>query len=113
MKKYEKYIRKENASNRKSSNDNNLRIHSDVNIEDPGIQASKHSGIQPQFHTTNEKISKEIKRSNDNTKHIYYEKLWPKTNNIRKKSVRTTNSPENAHLTALASFPVSTQKLVN
>lgn len=47
-----------------------------------------------------------VKYANDNSKDIYYEKLWPKTNNLRKKAVKATEVPETG-LTALASFPGS------
>lgn len=106
LKKYEKYLRKEpaassvtnlNASYRKSNKD----ILPDHN------QRIFHTDDSFQSQTTNGKNAHGIKHSSDDgTKPVYYEKLWPKTNNLRKKLVKATEIPETG-LTALASFPVS------
>lgn len=101
LKKYEKFLRKNstssvtnaNVSYRKSSGDsNNAAAIQRAHIEHRSPPASKvdNGGI---------------KFNNDNSKDIYYERLWPKTNNLRKKSVKATEAPETG-LTALASFPV-------
>lgn len=109
MKKYEKYLRKEpassvtnsNASYRKSNNDNIL-----ADNHQRILPNSFHLQSQSQYQTANEKLARGIKHNNDDTKRVYYEKLWPKTNNLRKKLVKATEPPETG-LTALASFPVS------
>lgn len=100
LKKYEKFLRKNstssianaNVSYRKSSGDSNGAVASQR------IQNEHRSLSAP-------KVDGGIKFSNDNSKDIYYERLWPKTNNLRKKSVKATEPPETG-LTALASFPV-------
>lgn len=104
LKKYEKYLRKDstssatnpNASDRKSNldrrtNSNNQRIRIENSL--PSLSDA-------------DKLARKIKYSDDDSKHVYYEKLWPKTNNLRKKAVKATEAPETG-LTALASFPVS------
>lgn len=110
LKKYEKYLRKEsaassvtnsNASYRKSNNDILAGYQRILHTDN-----SFHSA-QSQLKTANEKLARGIKHNNDDdTKRVYYEKLWPKTNNLRKKLVKATETPETG-LTALASFPVS------
>lgn len=105
LKKYEKFLRKNstssvtntNLSYRKSNGDSNNNNNKAVAVQ--RIQNEHHSPAAS-------KMDGGIKFKNDNSKDIYYERLWPKTNNLRKKSVKATEAPETG-LTALASFPVN------
>lgn len=105
MKKYEKYLRKDAASSVTNSNALSDRKSNNDILTDNYQKIRSDSGFQTKAHLSNDKIARVIKYNNDDTKQIYYEKLWPKTNNLRKKLVKATETPETG-LTALASFPV-------
>lgn len=84
MKKYEKYLRRDaQHSKTKNSVDTVDKSHPLYNADKRAV-ANKFS----------------------NSKQIYYERLWPKTKNLRKNHGQATDPPETG-LTALASFPVS------
>lgn len=105
MKKYEKYLRKESASSVTNTNASYRKSNNDISTDNHQKISNTDNGFHSQ--TTNEKLARGIKHNNDDdTKRVYYEKLWPKTNNLRKKLVKATVPPETG-LTALASFPVS------
>lgn len=103
MKKYEKYLRRESASTITNSNASYRKSNDNISANNNHkIRSENH--LQPQ--SSREKLAREIKYNNDESKRVYYERLWPKTNNLRKKLVKPTEIPETG-LTALASFPVS------
>lgn len=84
LKKYEKYLRRDGEH----SKPNNLDTPNKTNSSDKKAVAKRFS----------------------NAKQIYYERLWPKTKNLRKRPGSPTQPPETG-LTALASFPVSSQRI--
>lgn len=103
MKKYEKYLRKDSTI--ANSNDASYRkSHNDITIDNNYQRTHSDNNFQSQ--TVSDKSRFGIKYGNDDSKRVYYEKLWPKTNNLQKKLVKPTEEPE-TDLTALASFPVS------
>lgn len=103
LKKYEKYLRKDstssstnsNVSFRKSNGEQTASSYQMINVDNSLASPAE-----------NDKRAQGIKYNNEDSKHVYYERLWPKTNNLRKKPVKSTEAPETG-LTALASFPVS------
>lgn len=104
MKKYEKYLRKDAASSVTNSNASDRKSNNDI-LTDNYQKIRTDTNFHTKAHLSGDKIARAIKYNNDDTKQIYYEKLWPKTNNLRKKLVKATEAPETG-LTALASFPV-------
>lgn len=100
LKKYEKFLRKNSTSSVTNANVSYRKSNSDNNNA-AAIQRVHNEHRSPPA----SKVDGGIKFNNDNSKDIYYERLWPKTNNLRKKSVKATEAPETG-LTALASFPV-------
>lgn len=116
LKKYEKFLRKNsttsnsvvnpnaNVSYRKSTGDSNNIINNNNNNA-VAIQRIRNPSPAQKV-VDGGGGGGGIKYNNDNSKDIYYERLWPKTNNLRKKSVKATEAPETG-LTALASFPVN------
>lgn len=105
MKKYEKHLRKESASSVTNSNASYRKASIDILTDSHLRTHSAYNNHQSQSQNVNNNIARRTEHDDDE-KHIYYEKLWPKTNNLRKKVVKSTKAPETG-LTALASFPVS------
>lgn len=87
MKKYEKYIRRDGQHSKANS----------VDATDKGHRTSNSSEKKSAVAVAANRFS--------NAKQIYYERLWPKTKNLRKRHGKSEASETG--LTALASFPVS------
>lgn len=104
MKKYEKFLRKDSSSSATNSNASYRKSNNDISVDNNFQKTHPYdNGFRSQ--TVSDKNRLATKYSIDGSKGIYYEKLWPKTNNLRKKLVKPTEVPETG-LTALASFPV-------
>lgn len=106
MKKYEKYLRKDgqstgsgstsNVSYRKSNNE--LLADSQTNVDNKYPVKHRDRSISSYGGGSGTK--------SDESKRLHYDKIWPKSKNLRKKYVKPTEIPTKG-LTALASFPVS------
>lgn len=103
MKKYEKYLRRESGSTLTNSNASYRKSNDNISANN-NHRIRSENRLQPQ--SASEKATHEVKYNNGESKRDYYERLWPKTNNLRKQLVKPTEAPETG-LTALASFPVS------
>lgn len=102
LKKYEKYLRRDSTSSVTNTNVSIRKSNSDHTVN--SYQKIRTDNSLPS-QTENDKHARGIKFNNDDSKRVYYERLWPKTNNLRKNSAKPTEAPETG-LTALASFPV-------
>lgn len=101
MKKYEKYLRKDATSSATNSNASYRKSNNDI-LNDNSHKIRSDNSFQSKIQTASDKIPKKIKYNDE----VYFERLWPKTSNLRKKTVKSTEASETG-LTALASFPVS------
>lgn len=91
LKKYEKYLRRDAQ-------------HSKANGVDAAAAADK--GHRTSNSSDKKSATAVAAHRFSNSKQIYYERLWPKTKNLRKKAGKPAEALETG-LTALASFPVS------
>lgn len=106
MKKYEKYLRR-NVQQHSITNSNTSYRKATNDIQMDKSHIDNNNNINNQHQKLLEKPSQTdtgIKYTE--SKHIYYEKLWPKTKNLRKKLPNSSEALETG-LTALASFPVT------
>lgn len=104
LKKYEKYLRKDSTSSVTNTNVSFRKSNGDQTVASSYQMINVDNSLASP--AENDKRAQGIKYNNEDSKRVYYERLWPKTNNLRKKPVKTTEAPETG-LTALASFPVS------
>lgn len=88
LKKYEKYLRRDVQHSKANG----------VDAADKGHRTSNSSDKKSAAAVAANRFT--------NSKQIYYERLWPKTKNLRKKAGKPSEALETG-LTALASFPVS------
>lgn len=103
LKKYEKFLRKDSTSSSVTNANVSYRKSNGDSSNAVGVQRIPNENHLPPALKVD---GGGIKYNNDNSKDIYYERLWPKTNNLRKKAIKVTEAPETG-LTALASFPVN------
>lgn len=91
LKKYEKYLRRDGG-------------HSTGSAANASYRKSNNELLTDSEHNVDNKYA--MRGVGGETKRVNYEKLWPKSKNLRKKQVKPTEAPAKG-LTALASFPVS------